>query len=73
MPEKRPLFRILRKKDLPAFTGLQRTAIEDLIRRGEFPKSIPLSDSGRAIGWSEDEVVSWQHQRLAARDGGSNG
>jgi prophage regulatory protein len=62
------LLRIIRKKDLPAFTGLQRTSIEELIKRGEFPKPIPLSDTGRAIGWVEDEVIAWQRKRLAKRD-----
>jgi prophage regulatory protein len=66
------LLRIIRKRDLPAFTGLQRTAIEELIKRGEFPKPIPLSDTGRAVGWVEDEVIAWQHKRLAKRDRASD-
>jgi prophage regulatory protein len=61
------LNRIIRKKDLPSFVGLQRTQIELLIERGEFPKPVPLSDSGRAIGWLESEVWHWQQQRLAKR------
>jgi prophage regulatory protein len=69
----RPLLRIIRKRDLPAFTGLQRTSIEELIKRGEFPKPIPLSDSGRAVGWVEHEVIAWQHKRLAKRDATGNG
>jgi prophage regulatory protein len=62
------LNRIIRKKDLPNFVGLQRTQIELLIQRGEFPKPVPLSDSGRAIGWLEHEVWAWQQSRLAKRD-----
>jgi predicted DNA-binding transcriptional regulator AlpA len=61
------LNRIIRKKDLPNY-GLQRTQIELLIERGEFPKPIPLSDSGRAIGWIEHELWAWQQSRLAKRD-----
>ena len=64
------LNRIIRKKDLPNFVGLQRTQIEGLIERGEFPKPIPLSDSGRAIGWLESEIWAWQQQRLAKRAAG---
>jgi prophage regulatory protein len=63
------LHRIIRRRELPTFVGLQRTQINELIKRGEFPKPIPLSDSGRAIGWVEDDVVAWQRQRLARRDG----
>ena len=62
------LNRIIRKKDLPNFVGLQRTQIELLIERGEFPKPVPLSDSGRAIGWLEHEVWAWQQSRLVKRD-----
>jgi prophage regulatory protein len=67
------LLRIIRKRDLPAFTGLQRTAIEELIKRGEFPKPISLSDTGRAVGWIEDEVIAWQRARVAERDRGAAG
>jgi prophage regulatory protein len=66
------LLRIIRKRDLPAYTGLRRTSIEELIKRGEFPKPIPLSDSGRAIGWVEHVVIAWQHKRLARRDAAGN-
>ena len=68
MPER--LHRIIRRRDLPQFVGLQRTQIAELIKLGEFPKPIPLSNSGRAIGWIEEEIVSWQRQRLPRRDGG---
>jgi predicted DNA-binding transcriptional regulator AlpA len=49
--------------------GLKRTQIQELIARGEFPRPVPLSDSGRAIGWLEHELVAWQQRRLAKRDG----
>jgi len=65
------LNRIIRKKELPDFTGLKKTTIEELIARGEFPKSIPLTDNGRAVGWLESELASWQQARLAKRDGNS--
>lgn len=60
------LHRIIRKRDLPAYTGLQRTALEELIKQGLFPKPIPLGD--RAVGWLEHEVAIWQAQRIARRD-----
>ena len=62
------LNRIIRR-DLPNYCGLQRTQIDELIKRGEFPKPIPLSDSGRSIGWIESEIYHWQQQRLARRAG----
>lgn len=59
--------RIIRKKDLPQFVGLGVTQIDELMKTGEFPKPIPLSDHGRAIGWLESELAEWQQARLAAR------
>jgi prophage regulatory protein len=63
------LQRIIRLRELPDYVGLKRTQIDELIQRGEFPKPIPLSDTGRAKGWLESEILVWQAHRLAARDG----
>ena len=61
------LHRIIRKSDLPAFVGLHRTAIQELINAGEFPSSVPLNDSGRSVGWLEHELIAWQQERIAKR------
>jgi prophage regulatory protein len=60
------LKRILRKKQLTDFTGLQRTALDDLIARGQFPKPIRLGE--RSVGWLEEEIAEWQAGRIAQRD-----
>jgi prophage regulatory protein len=63
------LKRIIRKKDLPNFTGLKRTSIETLMKDGKFPRPIPLvSNDGRAVGWVEQELIDWQLSRIAERD-----
>jgi prophage regulatory protein len=67
MTESRP-HRLVRERDLPAYAGLKRTQIAELIKRGEFPRPIRLSDGGRAKAWLEDELTNWQRQRLAKRD-----
>ena len=72
MYEQPPLHRIIRRRDLPEFTGLQRTQLSELIARGEFPAPIRLSDSGRAVGWLRDEVAAWQRDRLAKRESKSS-
>ena len=61
-------YRLVRESDLPIYAGLRRTQIAELIKRGEFPRPIRLSDGGRAKAWIEDELVIWQRQRLAKRD-----
>jgi predicted DNA-binding transcriptional regulator AlpA len=67
MNEARP-YRLVRERDLPAYAGLKRTQISELIKRGEFPRPIKLSEGGRAKAWLEDELLIWQRQRLAKRD-----
>ena len=51
--------RILRLKDVQTLTGLSRTMIYDLQRKGEFPQSIKLVQSGRAMGWQYSDVINW--------------
>ena len=61
------LQKIIRLRDLPNYVGLRRTQIDELVRKGEFPRPIKLSDTGRARGWLESEVWAWQQERLAKR------
>jgi prophage regulatory protein len=67
MTDSRP-FRLVRERDLFTYAGLRRTQIAELIKRGEFPRPIRLSEGGRAKAWLEDELITWQRQRLAKRD-----
>jgi prophage regulatory protein len=60
--------RLVRARDLHTYAGLKRTQIAELIKRGEFPRPIRLSDGGRAKAWLEDELIIWQRQRLAKRE-----
>ena len=55
MTDVRP-YRLVRERDLPFYAGLKRTQISELIKRGEFPRPIKLSDSGRAKAWLADEL-----------------
>jgi prophage regulatory protein len=60
------LRRILRRAQLPDYTGLQRSRINELIKLGRFPKPIMVGE--RTTAWFEDEVAAWQQQRAAERD-----
>jgi prophage regulatory protein len=62
------LHRLIRERDLPAYSGLRRTQIATLIKRGKFPRPIKLSEGGRAKAWLEEELANWQRERLASRD-----
>ena len=62
------LNRLVRLAELPLYVGLKRTQIGELIKAGEFPRPISLSDTGRAVAWLESEIRDWQNRRLAKRE-----
>lgn len=63
--------RILRLPDLKEKIRLGRSAIYDMISRGEFPRQVQLS--ARTSGWLESEVDEWLLQRASLRDGKAAG
>ena len=65
------LDRIFRRDQLPEYTGLERSAIDDMIDGDEFPKPVRLNNAGRILGWLESELVAWQKRRKALRDSGT--
>lgn len=44
--------------------GLKKSAIYELMKRGEFPRPIKLT--ARAVGWYEDEIEQWLASRPVA-------
>jgi prophage regulatory protein len=63
------LKRFLRLSAVEEITGLKKSAIYQRISCGKFPKPVPLGDSPNSpVGWPEEEIASWQSQRLAKRD-----
>ena len=66
------LSRMIRLSELPAYVGLQRSQIDELIKDKQFPAPVRLSDSGRAKAWVESELIAWQQKRLRARDAGTS-
>lgn len=45
-------------------TGLARASIYAAIKRGDFPKAIPLGP--RSVAWSSEEIDAWIAARIAA-------
>ncbi|MCA1546317.1 AlpA family transcriptional regulator [Bradyrhizobium sp. BRP19] len=45
-------------------TGLSYVTIYRMIKKGTFPKQIPLS--GNTVGWREKDVAAWQAERMKA-------
>lgn len=56
--------RVLRPRVVCERTGLSRTTIWRLVRRGEFPT--PRRLSANAIGWIESEIDAWIATRAGA-------
>jgi prophage regulatory protein len=56
---------ILRKRDVLKRTGLSDTTIWRLERAGKFPQRMQLTEAG-SVGWREDEVERWVHDRIRA-------
>jgi prophage regulatory protein len=54
---------IIRKPAVRLKTGLSDTTIWRLEKADDFPKRIQITDGG-AVGWFEDEVDDWVHDRI---------
>ena len=68
-PEPIRLQRILRRTQLPAYTGLSRSVIAELIRKNLFPNGVKLNPSAGhsgVRGWTEDSIRAWQEERVRA-------
>ena len=59
--------RVLRWPEVQKRTGLCRSHVHHLAKRGRFPTPIKLG--GRASGWLESEISAWIEERIAATRG----
>lgn len=55
-------------KSIAAQLGVCRQTLANMEARDEFPRSVPLSDSGNRIGYLAHEVDAWLAERIAKRD-----
>jgi prophage regulatory protein len=56
--------RFLRLPDVEAQTGLRKTTIYALIKRGDFPRGHHITP--RCVAWPESAVLQWVQDRIAA-------
>ena len=62
-------FKIMRRPEVEAVTGLSRSSIYAKMKNDGFPTAIKLSE--RSVGWLAHEVQYWLENRVAAtREGG---
>jgi prophage regulatory protein len=57
-----PRDRILRLPDVESLTGLKKSTIYDLAKKGQFPRQILIHR--RMAGWSEAAVLTWIQSRI---------
>jgi len=62
-------FKIIRRPDVEAITGLSRSSIYEKMDKGIFPRPIKLGK--RSVGWLQHEVAEWVKNRVSVtREGG---
>ena len=57
--------RLIRRTEVQKMTGLGASSIYQLVRDGDFPKPVQLSE--RRVAWIESEVAQWVSDRIAGR------
>lgn len=56
--------RLLRLPDVEAATGLKKSTIYLLMKRGEFVPCVQVT--ARCVAWPESRVLQWVQDRIAA-------
>lgn len=57
-------FKIIKRPEVEAITGLSRSTIYAKMQNGTFPRNIKLSE--RSVGWIESEIQAFLRNRIAA-------
>jgi prophage regulatory protein len=55
--------RLIRRKEVQTKTGLGASSIYAMMKQGDFPKAITLSE--RRVAWIESEIDQWIAERIA--------
>ena len=64
IPRSGTTLQIIRLPQLKALTGLSKTTLYDLIKKGEIPKPIKLG--ARAVGWLQSDIEAFIASRISA-------
>lgn len=58
--------KMLRLRAVQDWTGLSRSTIYAMIKRGDFPNNILLG--ARSVGWLEADIQTWIDSRISANN-----
>jgi hypothetical protein len=56
---------IVRKSEGRKYFGFVKSTLNEKIKRGEIPPTFPLSDSGRAQGWTGEQIIAHHKARMS--------
>ena len=57
--------RFIRIAAVTNLTGMPRSSVYALIKRGLFPAQLSLG-GGKSVAWLESDVLAWMNERIAA-------
>ena len=60
--------KLIRIKSVVNLTGLSKSYIYELCKKGLFPKSIQLVPGGTSVAWVESEINEWIDSRIQERN-----
>jgi predicted DNA-binding transcriptional regulator AlpA len=60
---------IVRPREAEKYFGYRHSQLAEKVKVGEIPTPIKLSDSGRSVGWTGQQILEWQRARMAAAKG----
>jgi len=63
LPPPIPRDRLVRLPIVEEITGCKKSTIYQLMREGQFPKSVRLGS--RTVAWPESAVLAWVQNRIA--------
>ena len=58
--------RLLRLPEVEAASGLRKSTVYLLMKRGEFPRCVRITP--RCVAWPESKVLQWVQDRIAGAD-----
>ena len=60
--------KLIRIKSVVNLTGLSKSYIYDLCKKGLFPANLQLVPGGTSVTWVAEEVQNWIEERIEERD-----
>lgn len=57
---------MIKLKEVQKKTGLKRSSLYAMIKKGMFPAQVKLGE--RSVAWIDEEITEWLESRISARN-----